>query len=201
MESNETKNRREQVLEAALNGVEKFLNSYIEDDRVLEYIYEGDVQAALYSSIKKSLEGHCEFNYKKKWFINKKLNTKTQTPCLVHCEQHFKGEKDNRIDIVIWDPTDENAVKDYKYKDLLLLIEIKYCTRSNKKTVRIVKHDYCKLMSLLKEYQRGLALTFTADKSEKLQQEGKPIDVCDILKEKPIQGLVVCRDGIIEIPI
>lgn len=196
MEFNETENRRKQVLEAALNGVEKFLNSYIEDDRALEYIYEGDLQAALYSSIKKSLEDHCKFNYKQDWVISSYRETHTPTPCLVHCEQHYKGEKEKRIDIAVWDPTDKNATKDYKHKDLLLFIEVKCCSLAGD-GLKLVKEDYRKLVRFsLKEYQSGLAVTFTA---KGLPREGRRISVCDILKEKPIQALIVCRDRVVEI--
>jgi len=202
---------RKQVLEASLKGVENFLNDYIKDNKALDYIYEGDVQADLYNSIRGSLKGR-DLNYgEKQWVISEILRTSTKSPCLVHCEQLYRTSGKGRgkaIDIVVWDPADANAPKDYKDKDLLLLIEVKYRSRANKETVRMVKSDYQKLKDLkLKGHQRGLALTFTAakikenKKQEKLLKEGNPISACNILKEKRIQALIVCQDSIVEIPI
>lgn len=204
MKSNETKKRREQVLRASLNGISCFLSDYIKKNNALDYIYEGDVQADLYHSIKESLEPYKQEDWGE-WSISTKPNvdTRTKTPCLVHCEQEYKGEKEKRIDIAIWDPTEENARKHYANKDLLLLIEIKYRCKA-KWAIEEVKKDYEKLKGLqLKDYQKGLALTFTCDSYENFIkecaiQQKREIDISNIFEEKSIRAIVVCRDGIVE---
>jgi hypothetical protein len=215
-----------QVFEYSLKGVKKFLDSYIkccEDlKKKFEYVYEGDLQAALYNSIKGSLES-CEWNpSKKEWVISnsKKNPLTTFKPCLVHCEQWYRYKRNGKvrgkfIDIAIWDPTEENADKTYLDKDLLLLIELKYRFQAQH-AFEAVKADHKKLIDLeLKEYQKGLALTFTVadtmavmdkfEKNKKSLGEGKVVDdTREILNEKqlrenPTQAFIVCRDGIVEI--
>jgi hypothetical protein len=207
---------RKQVLEGSLKGVENFLNSY--KAKAFDYVYEDDPQADLYVSIKKSLKKHQPIYDGEGWFISNNYPEKINKPCLVHCEQWRKYKcsdkgKGNYIDIAICDPVKENAEKHYKRKDLLLLIEIKYLFRAED-AIKAVKEDYKKLKKLKpeeKEYPKGLALTFTVakiEKNKKLRDEGNIIDiddVCKILNEKqfkenPIQALIVCPDGIIEIP-
>lgn len=194
---------RKRVLEASRKGVEEFLNSYKDKalkDQALEYVYEGDLQAGLYNSIKSSLENYQWNSGKKEWVVieNKKNYPKTNTPCLVHCEQTCK---DKAIDIAVWDPTEKNVTEQYDRKDLLLLIEIKYVR--TKSAIKETKDDYEKLRGLnLKKHQRGLVLTFTVPEikeNKKLLESGESIDTCGILKEKQTQALVAYRDKIIEI--
>lgn len=203
---------KKQVLEASLKGVEEFLNSY--KDKAIEYVYESELQASLYSEIKSCLE-NCKWNCgKKEWVVFYKKRLKTDTPCLVHCEQGYKNNgRNNRIDIAVWDPTEKNAEKTYSDKDLLLLVEIKYRVKP-KNVIKAVTKDYKKLKDLkLKEYQKGLVLTFTISDTKfieaELEKSKKSFrltdDVYEILNEKQfrensIQALVACRDGIIEVP-
>jgi hypothetical protein len=213
---------RTQVLEASLKGVREFLSSYVrccEDlEKTFEYVYEGDLQAALYRSIKHSLK-NCKWSTRGKWVIsNSKKNSKslikTNKPCLVHCEQwcrykHDGKNKGSYIDIAVWDPVEENARKRYyKWKDLLLLIEIKYHFSADD-AIKAVKYDCNKLKRLMQKGKR-LALTFTIDYSKSIEAElekskisFEPVDDIRtaLKKENPIQAFVVCRDGIIEIPV
>lgn len=208
MKSNETKKRREQVLRASLNGISCFLSDYIKKNNALDYIYEGDVQAALYNSIKSNLE-KCKLNYgEEEWIISKRSKQSkeftTKKPCLVHCEQWYKSNGKGRgkaIDIAVWDPSQENAGKHYANKDLLLLIEIKYRSLA-KWAIEAVKKDYKKLQKILVSgnWPKGLALTFCADCCKNFTKKAA-IDPCDVLKRQPIQALVACRDGVIEIQI
>lgn len=217
MEAYEIKNK-ERVLKHSLKGVTKFLNSYkgcCKDlEKTFEYVYEGDLQAALYNSIKDCLE-KCEWSTKKKWFISTskkkpKKRIETNKPCLVHCEQ-WRGYKRNDkskgsyIDIAIWDPVEENAGKYYKWKDLLLLIEIKYRFSADD-AIKAVKYDHNKLKRLMPK-GKGLALTFTVAYSESVKAElEKSKESFELIgdihtalkKENLIQAFVVCRDGIIE---
>ncbi|MFZ0034501.1 MAG: hypothetical protein WAK60_05880 [Sedimentisphaerales bacterium] len=190
-----------------MKGVKKFLDSYIKssEDFRKTFVYEGDLQAGLYNSIKSILGDDRKWNSEKiDWvvFENKENDPKTKTPCLVHCEQwcrykHNGKNKGKHIDIAVWN-TKENAAKSYLQKDLLLLIEIKYVRA--KSAIKEVSKDYNKLLNL--KCQRGLAITFVVPEikvNEKLFAVGKPIGVCDIMKNKQLQALVVCKGKIVEI--
>ena len=155
------RNARNEVVQASLSGIDKFLSAYSQACNAYNFIYEDDLKAELYNAIKVSLDAKGLLHVMTPWVVCKTHNPDSYLVQLIHCEQTFQK---SRVDIAVWDPTaGKNSTSDYKEKQCSLLIEVKQNCLC-KDLLRRVNRDKKKIESWnLKNGEIALALGFCTE--------------------------------------
>jgi hypothetical protein len=204
-----TMNNLSDYLKSAMHGIDGFLQKYTKNDSCMDYIYECDIQAELYTHMKDSLHASDLLRSPESWTVCVHHKTTSDAVQLLHCEQNIRYEKDNgkkyhRIDVALWDPTyPENPVVNFKRKRCMLLVEIKHRCKAESALEQLVK-DFSKFKKWnLDKKQVAIALAFCTElKTQSSLYKSEIIEIKNLESTVALgsqYGVLVCKDGFLRL--